>query len=156
MTPDTFEVKTGLTYPTDPAVDAALIALREQATAARQKALASGDPRDVDAAKTAERAVHDAVVNALASGTLKRAEMGAHVHDLPAKSLGWLLEQGLIVKVPAPVAAAEAAFASAADQMKAAGLIPASVVKPVPPVAVVPPVVSPPVAAPVPPIEKKG
>lgn len=120
MASDTFVVKTGLTYPIDPAVDAALIALREHAAAAHQHAAGTADPRDMDAAQTADRAVHDAVANALAAGTVKRAEIGAHVSDLPAKSIGWLLEQGLIVKI----------------------------VSGVPPV--VSPVVSPPPAAPVP------
>lgn len=118
---DTFELRTGLTYPTDASVDACLVELREALAAARQQAASTGDPRDADAAMTAAKALEDATRNALADGTLKRAEAGEVVSDLPAKSLGWLLEQGLIVRVSVdPVAA----LGKVVDEMRSAGLLP--------------------------------
>lgn len=98
-----------------------MVELREALAAARQQAASTGDPRDADAAMTAAKALEDATRNALADGTLKRAEAGEVVSDLPAKSLGWLLEQGLIVRVSVdPVAA----LGKVVDEMRSAGLLP--------------------------------
>lgn len=76
-----YRVKVGISYPATPEVEAALRAAAELPEEERQAAVAE----------------------AFASGGMKHAEPGALVDDLPALSLPWLLEQGLIeAYVPAP------------------------------------------------------
>jgi len=91
-----YEVVTGLSYPTDPVVDDALRELGRQAQAAREQFASSRDLRDYDAWETADRARAEAVAQALSDGSLKRAEPGAIVDDLPEQSVPWLLEHGYI------------------------------------------------------------
>lgn len=97
---DSYICRTGLDYTVDPLVDACVMELREQLSAAHAQALATNDPRDLDAAKTAQLALNEAIKDGRKSGAIKRAEMGHKVSDIPEKSIPWLLQQGLIFRVP--------------------------------------------------------
>jgi hypothetical protein len=99
-----YRVLTGLAYPTDSMIDEALREFGRQATTAAECAARTQDPRDIDAAATAEAERAEAVASAFESGALVERAPGDVVTDIPAKSLPWLLEQGLIVEVPSPSA----------------------------------------------------
>lgn len=81
-------------YPRDADIDAALREVAKVAGDAQIAADISADPRDVDAAQTAELARAEAVRFCQEHGLVREAVSGDIVDDVPAGSIGWLLEQG--------------------------------------------------------------
>ena len=92
-----FIVRTGMAYPTDPAVDAALRQIGQEAIAAAVRAKQTKTAADIQAAHDAEQRRLLAVQRAFVEGALREVVPGDVVDDVPEGSLPWLLEQGHLV-----------------------------------------------------------
>lgn len=99
-----YEVIHGLSYPTNPDLDAQLRAVGARALEAAELAESTGSEADRAIGVERERERNAAILAAVASGALKTAEPGETVDDLPPLSIPWLLANGHIrlIDDPAP------------------------------------------------------